>query len=427
MIKCGAAELVCTPPFGIMIPGYFGGRIANGLKDELYVKAVVFDDGTEKIALIAIDIIGVSFPMADRIRKAINEAVSIPEKNIMIAATHTHTGSATDMESYGCLPDENAVNIVCDKAADAAALAYRRLNSVYIGYGVGAEYDIGFNRRFYLADGTAVTNPGYDRTDLVGPAGPVDPSVNVVRIDNEANEPVAVLVNYACHLDVVGGSEFCADYPGEMSKVIKKNLGNDVICIFFNGCCGDINHHDFTGAHKIEPQHYKKMGRILGADVLAVREKITVNGDDIKIGAVNEIMELPRRQPSKAQYDAAKKLLEGTPGISERTYAEHHIELYENPVLTRKIEVQALRIGELGISAFPSETFVEVGLEIKEGSPFKYNFTVELANGSCGYVCTAKALKEGGYETMLSKYVNMGEETAEIIAKTSIKLLNYLK
>ena len=427
MLQCGAYEMVITPVLGVPIPGYFTGRPATGVKDDLYAHAAVLNDGKTTIALISLDIIGMSDKMAAAIRERLTAATGIPAENIMVAATHTHTGAPVDFDLYYSEADPETARVLCIKAADCAAIAFRSMQPAKLGFGRGEEYDLGFNRRFILKDGTVRTNPGIGNPELDRNAGPVDPEVGVIRIDDGEGKPLAILVNFACHLDVVGGTEYCADYPGEMNRVIKSTLGN-VPVLFFNGCCGDINHIDFWGKHPIDrPTHYKKMGRILAGDVLAIREKIYTT-DEVELGAASVKLTGVRRQPTEADVAWAKEYLAAhTDGAltSDRAYAEAYIDLSENPILTKDFEVQALRIGDVGISALPSETFVEIGLDIKANSPFANNFTVELANGCLGYVSTALAQEQkGGYETRLSRYTYMAPRTAKQISGAAVELLN---
>jgi hypothetical protein len=65
------------------------------------------------------------------------------------------------------------------------------------------------------------------------------------------------------------------------------------------------------------------------------------------------------------------------------------------------VVLQAFRIGELAVAAIPFETFTETGLAIKAASPFPATFTIELANGSYGYLPTPRQHELGGYETWL--------------------------
>jgi len=429
MLKCGASEIVITPELGVSIPGYFTGRPATGKKDDLYAHALVLNDEKTTIALISLDIIGMTEKMADAIRTRVNELTGIEKGNIMVAATHTHTGASVDFPLYYAEPDFKVSGMVTMKAADAAKRAFDALVPAKIGFGSCEEYDVGFNRRFIMKDGSVRTNPGICNPDLKENAGPIDPEVGVIRIDNEDGSPLAVAVNFACHLDCVTGTEFCADYPGEMRRVLRTVLG-DIPVLFFNGCCGDINHIDFWGKHPYNrADHYKKMGRILAGDVIAVREKIYYT-DSYELGAKSVRITGKRRQPTEEDIAASKAYLaEHTDGqkTADRAYAEAYVELSENPILEQEYEVQTLKIGDIGISALPSETFVQIGLAIKEGSPFKHNFTVELANGCIGYVSTRLAQEQkGGYETKLSKYTYMGPDTAEQIVDNAVALLKQL-
>lgn len=428
MLKAGASQICMTPWFNTPIPGYFTARYSTGIKDDLYARAVVLDDGKMTVALISMDIIAVSEDMADTIRTRAYELTAIPCENIMIAATHTHTGSPIDMSLYYCEPDHEVVEFVCRKAADAVLAAFNRLEPAKLGFGRGEEDEVGFNRRFIMKDGSVRTNPGICHPDLVKRAGPIDPELGVVRIDKEDGSPLAVLVNYACHPDVVGGNEFCADYPGELSRTVQAQLGN-IPVLFFNGCCGNINHIDFFGQHPFDKDtHYKKMGRILGGKVLSVREKIYTS-DEAPLAVVSRTLTGKRRQPTDENIAWAKEYLAGDiPSVSEKAYAEAYLDLKENPIYEKSYELQAIRIGDIAISALPSETFVEIGLAIKEGSPFENNFVVELANGCLGYVSTPAALaQQGGYETRLSKYTYMDENTAGQIAENAVAMLKELK
>jgi neutral ceramidase len=74
----------------------------------------------------------------------------------------------------------------------------------------------------------------------------------------------------------------------------------------------------------------------------------------------------------------------------------------DNPEDTAQIEIQAFQLGELAVIGLPGEIFVELGLKIKESSPYPYTLINTLCNGSTtGYVCTSEAYAQGGYEPLL--------------------------
>jgi neutral ceramidase len=88
--------------------------------------------------------------------------------------------------------------------------------------------------------------------------------------------------------------------------------------------------------------------------------------------------------------------------------------------------MQAFRIGDLGIAAIPFEVFTEIGLEIKARSPFKDTFTIELANGSNGYLPTPPQHDLGGYETWLGTNRVEREASVKITARI-LELLGSVK
>jgi len=104
------------------------------------------------------------------------------------------------------------------------------------------------------------------------------------------------------------------------------------------------------------------------------------------------------------------------PHGSEKFYQERALKMVEWPEYVNVI-LQTFKIGDLGVAAIPFETFAETGLEIKDKSPFKTTFTIELANGGYGYLPTPEQHELGGYETWIS--INRVEKDAsvKIVAK----------
>jgi hypothetical protein len=108
----------------------------------------------------------------------------------------------------------------------------------------------------------------------------------------------------------------------------------------------------------------------------------------------------------------------------ERIYADRISRIVDGPD-DIDVPLQVFRIGDLAVTAIPFETFVEIGLELKSRSPFDDTFTVELANGSFGYLPTPEQHELGGYETWLgTNYVEF--EASERIEETLLEMLNSL-
>ncbi|WP_262679750.1 neutral/alkaline non-lysosomal ceramidase N-terminal domain-containing protein [Paenibacillus sp. J5C2022] len=428
MIRCGMVELDITPPLGNTIPGYFYVRQSTGIRDPLYAKALVMESGGTQVAFVSLDCLTLTRSVVIRIRERIHAETGISPSNVMVSATHTHTGppvkSNTIFEA-----NHEYLDWMADKAADAAIMAYRTRREAQVGFASGHEEDIAFNRRFRMNDGTVKTNPGIGNPQVHCATGPIDPEVSVMRIDDTAGNPIGVVTNYACHTDVVGGTEYSGDYPGELSAVIKKVLGAEVVSLFMMGASGNINHIDVQGGCSDDnaslSRHYEKMGRILAGEVVKVREKIRTSPDSVKLEIRQSFFPMEYRAPTDSEVSAARTTLRTvSPQDVEHAFAKELLEAAEMKDGAVEIEIQAVRIGDYAVIGLPAELFVEFGLEIKDKSPFRMTFINELCNGSVdAYLCTREAYRQGGYEPRITSKNRLVEEAGEIMVKQSLELL----
>lgn len=425
MIKCGTVELQITPPLGLSIPGYFEDRRSVGIKDELYVKALVLDDGNTVVAIIVIDAVAIHQQDVIAIRERVRSQTGILWENIMVSATHIHTGPPV-ASTFKCIRDEEYVSILIKKSADAAVIAFKKMKPVKIGFNVGREESISFNRRFFMKDGSVRTNPGVNNPLIDKPTGPIDPDVCVMRIDDEQGKPQAFVTNFACHPDVVGGNEYSGDYPGELSNTLKKVYGQDIVSLFITGTCGNINHIDVTNKTFIGQDYYIKMGRVLAGEVIKTIEKIETS-DNIKIKASLTCFKASTRELSEEMIKKAEDLmkLENADPI-EKIFAEEIFVYLKKREKTLDVEVQAIKVGDLAIVGLPGEIFVEWGLKLKKSSPFKFNMLNTLANARCGYLPTLEAFSQGGYEPKTTRINQLVPEAVITMVNTVEELLLHI-
>jgi hypothetical protein len=424
MFRCGMAELDVTPSLGVDIPGQLYVRKASGIKDSLYVKAIVFDSGKTKAAAAVIDAVCIEAGDVEIVRKRVSEASDIPKGNIMVCATHSHTAIPCS-NLYGSIRDEEYMSHAVKKIADAILLADSRLISAKAGAGSGSCEGLAFNRRFYLKDGTFRTNPGCGKEMLDRPAGPVDPEVTVLRIDDASGKPIGFITNFACHLDMVGGTEFSADYPGELSKMLRKIYGEGIISIFMTGTCGNINHIDFLGEMKYTKGHHTRFGRILSGEVIKVIEKISAS-DEIEVNSEKAFPVVNKRHITELrQQQAREALTEANP--TEALFAEELLEEAAKLEKSKTFEIQSISVGDTAITGFPAEMFVEFGMDLKKRSPFKHNIVSTLTNGAAGYVAIREAFEQGGYETMYTTYTNLNEDAGYIMVEAALDNIRKLQ
>lgn len=427
MIKCGMSEVDITPPFGNSIPGYFKDRKSNGIKDPLFAKSLAVESEGKTVLFIVVDAIDLARRDVERIRQRVQETTGIPQENIMVSATHTHTGPPVK-EGFNSKVNEAYMVWLAQKAGDAGILAYNSRRDARIGFGKGYEADIAFNRRFYLKDGTVTTNPGIGNPLIDRPAGPIDPEVIVVRIDDAASgSPIGVLTNYACHTDTVSGDEYSADFPGALSSTIKKVLGEKTISLFMLGACGNINHIDVSGVVPRDSRNHIRMGTILAGEVLKVREKITDLKSELDVDVQQSFFQVEHRSPTKKELHLADQAERNGSNATdtELAFARQIRSLQAAGPGSTEVEIQSVKLGELGIVGLPAEIFVEFGLSIKSRSPFPITLINELCNGSArGYICIKEAYNQGGYEPRITNNSKLSIDAGDRFVEKAVQLLH---
>jgi hypothetical protein len=296
-----------------------------------------------------------------------------------------------------------------------------------------------------MKDGTIVTNPGILNPEVVEPVGPIDPEVGLLIAVDDDRDPIAVLANYALHY--VGGqygavgslsdgqshvdTSITADYFGAFGRALPRMAGAEFTAIMMNGCAGDINNIDvFRPASEYPDPWYQieRVGDVLAAATYKAWRGIRLSEfeREVKLGAATEVFTFRRREFSKEQIEAAKTRLKGgsPENLGDREWLEANttIRLSERP-MERKSCIQAMRIGDLGLVGLPGEIFVEIGLEIKQRSPFARTLVGELANDWLGYIPTAKAFEQGSYEVFTTA---ASPATAPAMIESALKLLGQL-
>ena len=447
-VACGAEPLLAgvavadvTPPVPYRMSGYFNERLSTGVKDPLRAKVVVLRQGEVQAALAFCDLIGIPAEVSARVRQRASKATGIPAENIVVAATHSHTGPLyydalrdhfhqRTVERLGSDPHE-AIDYPAELATKVAAAiesAHAALAPVELKAGFAHEKRLAFNRRFLMKDGTVRFNPGQLNPDVVRPVGPIDPQVGVISLAKPgAPEPYAALVSFALHLDTTSGTEYSADYPYYMERRLREAFGPRFTALFGAGTCGDINHIDVATkqvrtAEQIGEMLAETVEHGLKSDDLAAIVEPMLAVRSVTIDA--PLQQYSVEEVAQAQADIGLVGSRELPFLDQvAAYKIVDLQSYDGP--TAPLEVQVVRLSDdVAMVTLPTEVFVELGLAIKAASPFKTTLVIELANDSLGYIPTKKAFAEGSYETVNSR-VQPG--SGEQLVKTAIDLLKEMK
>lgn len=443
--RAGAFAADITPPkFPISVNGNMQDHFAKGAHDPLHARCLVLDDGTTRVAIVVCDLCAVPREVFDEAKQLASAASKIPTSHMLMSATHTHS-APTVTAVFQSEPDREYQKYLARQIALGIEKASGQLEPARIGWGVAKNSSQVFNRRWKMKPGTIAPsplgavdlvkmNPGIGNPNLIEPAGPIDPEVSVLAVQALDGRPIALLANYSLHyVGGVPGDVVSADYYGAFADRITQLVGAGkadppFVGIMSNGTSGDINNVNFaqmSAPKRVPFEQIKVVADSVAQTAFEAYQQIKFH-DSVPLAARETELELAVRRPTDEELARAKKILAEAKGPVLKTlpdvYAREQVLLSSYPAQVR-LKLQALRIGGLGIAAIPCEVFVEIGLALKQQSPLKPMFTIELANGYNGYLPTAAQHKLGGYETWRARSSYLEAGAADKILPAVLQLL----
>ncbi len=453
-LRVGIAEGDITPPVGFPMAGYYHERLAEGALDPLKAKAIVFRDGQEQAALVVCDLIGIATDLSREVRRRASEQTGIPASNIVLAGTHTHTAPDYMKELFLFLGRENQdparrayIEKLISVPVATIVKAHESAQPAVIESGAATQQTpVSFNRRFVMRDGSVRTWQSFENRDVVRQAGPIDPEIGLVTIKNADGKTRGVLSNFALHLDTVGGQKWSADYPHFIDQTLKQALGSDVVSIFGTGCCGDINHSnprrrernkaDFIGG-SIGQSIERQVGQLTPLE----RPRLVVN---------SRVVPVPLQDATKDEVTQSLKVLAAAQRKEKVEFFEH-VTAYKKLILDQlrhkephaataehitwglsrslagigdklPLDVTVMTLGDdVAIVCLPGEVFVELGMAIKQASPFRTTLVIELSNHVESIYIPHRAAYAGGSYEVTNSAVEPG--SGEMLVEAAIGLL----
>ena len=446
-LRAGAVVVDITPALGVANGGVIArGGAATHIHDELHARCLVLDDGATRLAIAICDMRMLGGEVVARAKSLAGEATGLAPENILIAATHTHAAPA--MVAIHPEPRDRAyAEFVARRIADGITRAGHHLAPAKVGWGFGSAPQHVHNRRWFMKPIAIAANPFGGRsdevkmnpprgTDLLKPAGPVDPQVSVLDVRHTDGRPLALLANYGLHY--VGGYQaghVSADYFGLFADRVQGLLGADrqhppFVAMMSNGTSGDVSNNDFRAKPERLPA-WVKMQRVandLAGKVAKVVGNIGHHATAPLAVAATEL-QLGVRRPDDARLGWARRTLANDTDPKRLTrpeiYAQEALALAKFPARV-PVVLQAFRIGDLRIITVPCEMFAETGLALKQEAGLGPLFIIELANGYRGYLPTPRQHEWGGYETWPARSSYLEVQAAPKIRAALLGLLSKL-
>ncbi len=435
MLIAGVAEKNINPSFPTFMAGYPDplDRYHTAVHDDLRAHCFYLKNGSERLVFITLDLIYYSKRRVAMLRDRLEKAFGIPGKNVMVSATHTHSGPVTASVPFRFWDDREEMypdyldfceQQIFDGVHEAILGAFSA--SIGVGHGIcGKEQNVGGNRRHK--------------------DGPADPEVWVVAIKDEAQNLRGVLINYALHPTFLHAESMVlsADYPCYIYDYFQKE---DPACVvgFQSGAAGDQSSRHFRSGQTFEEA--KRVGYAIAAEAQRVIQSLAFDDNPVLLAKSQDLNPslrpippldqatidqqaavdaLAASQENQEPYPVQRTLECSLFGANRRLkLAQAGEQAQEGLATLFPFELAVFGIGQARIASVPCELFVEFALRLKEQSPARQTFLATVTNGSSsGYVYTEQALAEGGYEPMGSIYAL---EAGEEILQTLLSLLEDL-
>jgi hypothetical protein len=435
-LEIGAAKVDVTPTGNVWLGGFAARyKPSEGVHDPLFAKAFFLSSGESEALLISCDLLNIPEEVYYVASDKISKETGINQNAILIAATHTHSGPSlspniSSSDDHGNKSNSSYCKFLPGLIAEAGIRAIEKSKSGYIGFG-STNLNVSFNRR---------------KKD-----GPIDPELIVTFATDYDNNPVAALINYACHGVVLGPSNYqiSSDFMGCATRTVESLIKEKTVSLFFNGADGDLNPITCRGyACNGTFEDVERLGLAVSDKVIDAIQGINLT-DNIKINYVFKKIDVELETPSlelaeKIYRDQENYLKSFSPSSSSTEailpsqveeamavlkYLKKNLDKIKTQSFPDKIvaNLQAIRIGDYSILALPGEPFVEIGLKIKSNSPFKLTSVFSYANGYAGYIAPSTSYEEGGYEVTTMYWNRLKKGSGELFVEEGLNLLKSLR
>jgi hypothetical protein len=434
-IAAGVARRTITPPRGIFLIGYGDRSKGNlGVHDDLTATALVLIDGSTRLAIVALDMLAINEFVVDRVR------ARVAPTEILLCCSHTHSGPIAYADDRSPRRNRRYIDSLVEAIVAAVREAEAGAVPVRLEYACG-QAGIAINRREQQPDGHyeigRYPDGVVDRSLQVVSVIPLTPRPSAAGEGDGVRERLATIVNYACHGTVLGPDNLLvsADWIGAMRLRVEKELGG--LVLFLQGAAANLNPDMFwEDAHAFAM--VAEQGRSVAEEVLAAARGGSEELPGLPLGLERVEAWLPTETPAttpRPPKNYAKPLLAlaklpawmaflANPLLDQRYPWKSSIEA-RGGYWSVPMRINALRIGELALVGFAAETFTEIGLAVKAGSPARHTLFASLTDGCISYLHTETSHAEGGYEVDVAplayRYPGRLSAACERIARDSVE------
>lgn len=397
--SAGFGRVTVNPQPGTALAGWptAGNRLSRSILDDIELTCTALCDGDDIFLLYSADTLFVGENMVSTVARMMEETYGIPEQNILMNATHTHSAPGLHLPSLAGMKEYlkefyPALKSVTDRAI-------RDLAPAELFSGLSYTKGLNYVRRYVsVKDGSYLGGTSLGNgllPEIAKHETEADNELRILKLDRAEKKDI-VLCNWQCHPTSTGGESstgVSADWVGALRDEAEALM--DVHFSFHQGAGGDLVPGSLIKGETKNGDHIKH-----GKAIAKVAAEAVANATKIESGPfrANKIQFVGTRKDSYANKNGGKK--------------------------TETMDLSVLSIGDAAFATAPIEMHDTLGQYVRDNSPFRFTFMCAYTNGSHGYVPSSLAFDNGGYETN-STHFEKG--TGEQIAKKLVELLDNLK
>jgi hypothetical protein len=388
--RAAAVKADITPATPQWLLGY-NPRKSTGVHDRIYHRVIALDDGRTQFFLVSSDLCLFSPELYDQVAATLQKEFGIERKQFWWSVTHTHSAPETGPPGvYKALLkgrsdhewDREYTQQTTESLVNAIREARGRLEPARVRAGTGMSM-ANINRRARDVDGKISLG--------LNPDGPADRQIGLIRVERPDGSLIALAANYAMHGTVLNGSNtlISGDGPGVVTAYLEEKLGAPVL--FVNGAAGNM-----APIYTVYPTpaagHLSEFRVLLGDRILEANRLLPSGADDISLRLDEIFVETPLK-----------------PGLEWPSELSRYSRTEDSGRVLLRLPVRFLRFGDTVIWSAPVELFCEIAAGVRSRSPYPHTLYAGYTNGWFGYLPTAEAFGEGGYEPQTSPFTAAAE------------------
>jgi len=390
-LRAGAARVDITPPanelpiplVGSGLPVLASGRMPQfvGVHDPLYARVLLLDDGSTQAAIAIVDVSEI--PKHEEFHRTVAQALGIPEANVILAASHTHSEPTMYYREgpQQTLPNDRSTSSSPQQDAQWA----REIDRVIQGTAQAARQAKAQLRpaRVAFSRGQAWVNVHDGETGTGDPTGPSDKSLDVMRVDGVDGVPIALLVDYGVPSSVMlhnitreDGAEISGDLLGVAAQLIEKQAENGPVVLFAAGADGDqrpLLRSTPVAVGKLPSikegdaawDMVDVLSSILAKSVLSVSDGMKPGDGAVKISAAAKTISCATKKQSFGKTAADSTVADGPPA---------------------QIPLNLIRIGDIAVAGVGGNVGSQINVKFKAASPLAHSTMITVTSGSVGYI-----------------------------------------